>query len=325
MVPLLQGMGHEIVGLDSDLYRDCTYYPAIPDIPVMLKDVRDVERKDLKGFDAVIHLAALSNDPLGSYKPGITEEINHVASTRLASLAKEAGVSRLIFSSTCSVYGASNDSLLTETSELRPVTPYARSKLLAERDITKLADGSFTPVFMRSATAYGVSPRLRFDLVLNNLVAWAFTTGKVLLKSDGTSWRPVVHIRDISRAFATVLDADRDQVHAEFFNVGGENYQIRDLAQIAMQTVPDSTVEFAPDASPDKRCYRVRCEKLPERLPGYRPEWTAKSGARELYEAYQKHGLTLNEFEGPKYKRIDHLKLLLENGMIDSTYRRRAV
>jgi nucleoside-diphosphate-sugar epimerase len=325
MVPILQEMGHEVIGLDSDLYRECTYYQGIQDIPLIFKDIRDVEVRDLADLDAIIHLAALSNDPLGNFNPSITEEINHRASVRLARLSKESGVSRFLFSSTCSVYGASDDTILTEESATRPVTPYASSKLLAERDIARLADDSFTPVFLRSATAYGVSPRLRFDLVLNNLVAWAFTTGKVMLKSDGTSWRPVVHIRDISKSFAQVLVADGESVHGEVFNVGGENYQIRDLALIAKEVVPGSEVEFAPDASTDKRCYRVRCKKLAETLPGFSTEWTARKGAEELHGAYREHGLTLREFEGPRFKRIDHLRMLMDRGTLDQSFRRSEV
>src|SRR5437867_2174650 len=234
MVPILMNEGHEVVGLDSDLYERCTFGELEQTIETLRKDIRDVEAADLQGFDAVIHLAALSNDPLGDLNPQLTFEINHTASVRLAALAKSAGVTRFIFSSSCSNYGAAGDGLVNESSPLNPVRPYGRSKVKVEQDVTKLADADFSPSFLRSATAYGVSPRHRFDIVLNNLVAWAFTSGKVLLKSDGTPWRPIVHIEDISRAFLAVLSAPAAVVGAQAFNVGrdDQNYRIRDLAEI---------------------------------------------------------------------------------------------
>lgn len=323
LVPLLQERGHEVVGLDSDLYRRCTFGDGLPDCPTIVKDVRDVSLEDLEGVEAVIHLAALSNDPLGNLDPELTYEINHRASVRLARLAKEAGVERFLFSSSCSIYGASGEEFVDETGEFRPVTPYGHSKALVERDVSQLADDRFTPVFLRNATVYGVSPRLRFDLVLNNLVAWAFTTGKVHLKSDGTPWRPIVHVRDVALAFACLLEAPREKVHNQAFNVGRteENYRIRDLAQIVRETVEGSSVEFSPGAGPDKRCYRVNCDKLPRVVPEFKPQWTARMGAVELLRAYQEHGLKLEEFEGPKYKRIAHVKMLLAEGLLDSKLR----
>lgn len=319
--PLLRAAGHEVVGLDSDLYRSCTFGPDIPDIPFVNKDIRQVELADVAGYDAICHLAALSNDPLGDLDPELTYEINYRASVRLAELAKQAGVARFIFSSSCSTYGAGGDGMLDEHSEFHPVTPYGKSKVLVEKDVTELASDTFSPVFLRNATAYGVSPRLRFDLVLNNLTAWAYTTGKILMKSDGSPWRPIVHIRDISQAFLTVMEAPREVVHNEAFNVGvtTDNLQIRDIATIVGQVVPQCHVEFAQGASSDTRNYRVNCEKLPRTLSRFKPQWNVRKGAAELYSAYQQHGITLGDFEGVRYQRVAHIKHLLETGQLDGT------
>jgi nucleoside-diphosphate-sugar epimerase len=323
LAPMLIEAGHQVYGLDSDIFSRCTFGDKPFTVPETIKDVRDVQLSDLEGFDAVMHLAGLSNDPLGDLNPGLTYEINHKASVRLAELSKKAGVKRFIFSSSCSNYGAGGNDILNEESELNPVTPYGESKVLVERDVSMLADSSFTPVYLRNATAYGVSPRLRFDLVLNNLVAWAFTTGKVHLKSDGTPWRPLVHIEDISRAFVAVLTAPAELVHNKPFNVGvpNENFRIREIAEIVKETVPGSELSFADGASPDKRNYRVDCTRLPELVPGYQPQWTVRKGAEELYRAYQSIGLTLEDFEGQRYKRIDHVKLLIEQGILDTSLR----
>jgi nucleoside-diphosphate-sugar epimerase len=282
-----------------------------------------VQPEDLAGIDAVIHLAGLSNDPLGDLNPQLTYEINHTATVKLAMMAKELGIRRFLFSSSCSNYGSAGDQMVDEESELRPVTPYGRSKVLAERDVGYLADDDFSPTFFRSATAYGLSPRLRFDLVLNNLVAWAFTTGRVLLKSDGSPWRPVVHIEDISQAFSAALAAPRDLIHNQAFNVGlaDENFQIRELAQMVVETVPGSQVSYAHAAGPDKRCYRVDCSKLVNTLPAYKPRWRARSGAKQLYQAYRRTGVSLGDFEGPRFKRIDHIKFLLDRGRLDPDLR----
>lgn len=323
MVPMLLSEGHEVVGLDSDLYRACTFGDGLVGVPTIRKDIRDVEIDDLEGFDAVCHLAGLSNDPLGDFNPELTYEINHKASVRLAEMAKKAGVRRYIFSSSCSCYGAAGDDMLTEEASFNPVTPYGKSKVWTERDVSPMADDNFSPVFLRNATAYGVSPRLRFDLVLNNLAAWAFTTGKVLMKSDGSPWRPIVHIRDIALAFIAVLAAPRELIHNRAFNVGltSDNLQIRDIAEIVGRVIPDCEVRFAEGASPDKRNYRVNCNKLPETLPSFRPKWNARLGAQELYEAYRKYGITLEDFEGPRYQRIGHIHKLLDNGILDSDLR----
>jgi nucleoside-diphosphate-sugar epimerase len=327
MMPMLTERGHEVVGLDSDLYLGCDFAP-LPDGPSgIARDIRDVEMQDLMGFEAVIHLAGLSNDPLGNLNPELTYEINYRASVRLAHLAKRAGVRRFLFSSSCSTYGAAGDKILDESAVFNPVTPYGRSKVLVEKEVSCLADETFSPTFLRNATAYGVSPRLRFDLVLNNLVAWAMSTGRIYLKSDGTPWRPIVHIEDIARAFIAALEAPCEVVHNQAFNVGrsDENYRIRDIAEIVKDTVPGCEIEYAPDAGPDKRCYRVDFSKINRFLPAYQPVWTAREGARQLYQAYSGFDLRLEDFEGPRFKRIDHIQQLLASGRLDATLRWTAV
>ena len=323
LAPMLMAEGHEVVGLDSDLYQRCAFGKNIPQIAEIRKDIRDIVPADLESFDAVIHLAALSNDPLGNLNPDITYEINHKAAVHLAKLAKQVGVPRYLFSSSCSIYGAAGDKALTEEADFNPVTPYGHSKVLVEHDVSTLADGSFSPTFLRNATAYGVSPRHRFDIVLNNLVAWAVTTGLVHLKSDGSPWRPIVHVQDICRAFIAALHAPREVIHNQAFNVGvnEENYRIRDLAEIVKETVPGGRIEYAKDAEPDKRTYRVDFSKIRTLLPGFKPQWNARQGAQELYEAYLKYGVKLEEFEGARYKRIDHITQLLKEGCLDESLR----
>jgi len=323
LVPMLQRAGHEVMGLDSDLFRACTFTGTVPELQSIEKDVRDVIGDDLPSCDAVIHLAGLSNDPLGDYQPDLTEAINYRASVAIARLAKQAGVARFLFASSCSNYGSAGNDFIAENGQFNPVTPYGVSKVKVEGDLAQLADDNFSPTYLRASTAYGVSPRLRFDLVLNNLTAWAFTTGQVYLKSDGSPWRPIVHVEDICRAYLAALQADRELVHNVGFNVGTttENYQIRELAEIVQEVVPNCKIEFAPDAGPDKRCYRVNCDFIATTLHEFKPQWTARRGVEELYAAYQKIGLTLEEFEGPKFKRIDHVKQLIDRGMLDTELR----
>lgn len=319
LVPILQRAGHDVVGLDNYLFEACGFGPELPPIPSLRKDIRDVELADLEGFDAILHLAGISNDPLGDLNPECTFNINHRASVRLAKLAKQAGVPRFLFSSSCSNYGSAGEALIDENAPFNPVTPYGVSKVLVEKEVSQLAGSSFSPTFLRNATAYGVSSRLRADLVLNNLMGWAFTTGRVFLKSDGTPWRPIVHIEDISQAFLAVLEAPRELIHNQAFNVGRteQNYQIRDLAEIVRETVPGCTVEFAQGAGPDKRCYRVDCSKIARTLPAFKPQWDARRGAQELYQAYQAFGLTLDDLEGVRYMRIRQVRKLQQEGLLD--------
>src|SRR5262245_30196031 len=327
LVPMLLKRGHEVVGFDSDLYQRCTFGPAagISKVPELRKDIRDAEAADLRGLDAVMHLAGLSNDPLGDMNPQLTFDINHKASVRLAELAREMGVRRYLFSSSCSNYGAAGDGLVDEQASLNPVTAYGESKVLVERDVSQLADKRFTPVFLRNATAYGVSPRLRFDLVLNNLVAWAHCTGKVMMKSDGMPLRPIVHIEDISRAFIAMLEAPADRVHNQAFNVGStaENYRVRDIALLVKETVPGSEATFAEGASPDTRNYRASCDKFARVFPDSQPQWTARKGCRQVHEALARHGVTLQDFEGPRYKRIAHIQQLIAEGVLGPDLRPR--
>jgi nucleoside-diphosphate-sugar epimerase len=323
LVPMLVKKGHEIIGLDTDYYRRCTFGGDVPDIKTIQKDIRDVEQHDVEGFDAIIHLAGLSNDPLGDYRPQLTEDINEKASVRLAQIAKRVGVKRFLFASSCSNYGAAGDNFLTEEAPFNPVTPYGWSKVKVEQALGTMADKYFSPTYIRASTAYGVSPRLRFDLVTNNLTAWAYTTGRVYLKSDGSPWRPIVHVEDISRAYIAALHAPRERIHNEAFNIGTtcENYQIREIAEMVKEVVPNCKIEFAPQAGPDKRNYRVDCNKLARVLHDFKPQWTARRGIEQLYAAYKESGLILKEFEGPKYMRIAHIKNLIAEGHLDHNLR----
>jgi nucleoside-diphosphate-sugar epimerase len=323
MTGVLTDAGHDVTGLDSDLYEGLDFGPQPPSIPQLLKDIRDVEVSELRGFDAVVHLAALSNDPLGCLDESCTYDINHTGSVHLARVAKAAGVSRYLFASSCSLYGAAGDDMLDEAAAFNPITAYGRSKVLVEADVAELADQTFSPTYLRNATAYGVSPRLRADIVVNNLVGVAFTTGEVLIQSDGTPWRPLVHIRDICKTFLAVLEAPREAVHNQAFNVGSstENYQIRDVASIVQDVVKGCTVKYMEGGGPDPRCYRVNCDKIGRHLPGFHTEWTVRRGVEELYQAYVRHGLTRERFDG--FTRLKRIQTWLAEGRLDGSLRRR--
>lgn len=324
MLPVLQAAGHDVVGLDTFYFQDCTLRDGDERTAVLHKDIRDLGSSDLEGFDAVVHLAALCNDPLGDLHAEWTYDINHRASVNLARLAREAGVKRYLYASSCSMYGAAgDDDLLSEDAPLRPLTAYAVSKVRTEEDVAKLADGSFSPVFMRNATAYGVSPRLRADVVLNNLVCWAHTTGRIRILSDGTPWRPIVHVQDISRAFVAALAAPREAIHNQAFNVGanGENYQVREIAEIVRATVAGCTVEYAEGAGPDPRSYRVDFSKLMRTFPDFRPQWNASFGAKDLYDALQDAEVTLADFQGRRFIRLTQIRHLLDQGRLDRDLR----
>ena len=317
--------GHDVTGLDSGLYAGCDFGPpAEAGVPELRLDVRDASPEQLQGFDAVVHLAAISNDPLGSLAPEVTYEINRDAAVSLARAARVAGVGRFLFSSSCSLYGSAGESLVDENAEWRPVTPYGWSKVHAEQELAALADAGFSPVFLRSGTAYGLSPRLRGDLVVNNLVGYAVATGEVLLKSDGSPWRPLVHVEDIARAFLAALEAPRDAVHGEAFNVGAteENYRIRDVARLVEEVVEGSRVGFAAGASADVRDYRVSCEKIRASLPSFRPRWTVRDGIRELHEAFVREGMTVERLEGEGLQRLGRVLALQRAGLLDERLRR---
>ena len=324
MVSVLSKAGHEVVGLDTGFFNGCDFRGAPDEIPELVVDLRDVTAEQLKGFDAVAHLGALSNDPLGNINPDLTYDINLHASVRLARAAKAAGVRRFLFSSSCSLYGAGGEGFLDESAAFNPQTPYGESKIRVEQELTSLADSSFSPVYLRNATAYGVSRRLRADIVVNNLVGHAITTGKVLLQSDGSPWRPLVHLRDIIQAFECCLVAPIDAIHDQAFNVGktSENFRIRDVANAVAEVVPNCEVAFAAGASADNRDYRVDFSKIETKLPGFEAQWTLRAGIEELYQAYKADGMTREVWQGPRYYRLPTIRGLISHGVLDDNLRR---
>ena len=326
LAPFLQARGHDIVGLDTGYYRDGWLFSdrkLVPGFPRTInRDIRDIQPKDVRGIDAVVHLAELSNDPLGENVPELTFQINHQASLRLAELAKAAGVKRFVYTSSCSVYGVANGAEpMTELSPTHPQTAYATCKTLVERDVAALASPTFSPTFLRNATAYGASPRMRFDIVLNNLCGIAATTGKITMTSDGTPWRPLVHVLDICDAIACALEAPQDAIHAQIFNVGhdADNYQVREIAQIVADVYPGCELTFG-RAGGDNRSYRVSFEKIHDQLPGFKCSWDARQGARQLHDVYQRIGLDLATFEARPFTRLKQLKYLIASGQIDERF-----
>ena len=322
MTEFLQHHNYKVVGLDCKYYEGCEFYP-LKTYPFrqIVKDIRDVNENDLEGITAVIHLAALSNDPLGEINPSLTHEINYGATVKLANIAKKLKIPRFVFASSCSLYGiAPDDSALTENGKLNPITAYAKAKVKAEKEISKIADDNFHPVFMRNATVYGVSPSMRLDLVVNNLVAWAYLTGKIAIMSDGTPWRPIIHVEDFCRAFLAVLEAPIEKIHSQAFNVGinSENFQVKDIAKQVEKIVPNSHVEILNKTGPDERTYRVDFSKIENTLSTFKPRWNLRKGIEELYQAYEKFGLTQKDFQSPRYFRVRWIKYLLESKKLDN-------
>jgi nucleoside-diphosphate-sugar epimerase len=325
LVPFLRAAGHEVDGLDVGLYEGCDLGPALPDAGVRATlDMRNAEAADLAGYDAVLCLAALSNDPLGDLNPAATYSVNLDGTLQLARAAKQAGIERFLFSSSCSLYGAAGSGAVAEDAELAPVTPYGESKVAAERELSLLADDNFSPAYLRNATAYGASTRLRLDIVVNNLTAIALTTGQVRLESDGTPWRPLVHIEDISRAFLAMLAAPRELVHDQAFNVGRaqDNVQVRDIAEMVCGAVTGSTVSVADGAGPDLRNYRVDFAKLEATFPDLRLRWSVREGIEELVRSYTEHGLTYDDFTSSRYVRVRRIRELLAVGVVDGLLHR---
>jgi nucleoside-diphosphate-sugar epimerase len=323
MGPLFKEAGYDVVGLDTGYYRDCNLIEPDRSIPTISKDIRDLTVDDVRGFDAVVHLAALSNDPIGNLDAGWTADINDRGSVRLAELSREAGVRRFLFSSSCIMYGMSVAGVATEESPLDPQTEYARSKVRSERAITELASDSFSPTFLRNGTVYGLSPRMRFDTVFNSLLGAALTSGKVSVFSDGKPWRPVIHVEDVSRAFRAVLEAPLADVHNQAFNTGAErlNYQIIDLARIAVQTVPGAVLEVLSQPDADQRTYKTDFSKFARTFPSFEFRWDPEAGAVQVYDAFKAIGLTADNFTSPRFTRLKWIRHLIDSGRVDADLR----
>jgi len=322
LAPRLVERGCEVVGVDTGFYKEGTLYRSGPIAPMTLvKDLRQIEVSDFKGVDAIVHMAELSNDPAGQLAPKITYEINHLGSIRLAELAKKAGVSRFVYMSSCSVYGVADKDFVDEQSSVNPQTAYAVCKTLVERDVAPMASDNFSPTFMRNATAYGASPRMRFDIVLNNLAGLAWTTKEIRLTSDGTPWRPLVHGLDIARAIIAVLEAPREAVHNQIFNVGdsSHNYRVKEVAEIVAETFPGCRLSFGA-ASADNRSYRVSFEKIRKRLPNFKCEWDARRGARQLYDLFKRIDMTPEVFQHRTFTRLKQLEYLIRTSQIDDHF-----
>jgi nucleoside-diphosphate-sugar epimerase len=323
MGPWFKRAGFDVVGLDTNLFQQCSLVPDKDNIPTVEKDLREVTPRDLEGFDAVVHLAALSNDPIGNLREDWTRDINHTGSVRLAKCAKQAGVKRFVFSSSCIMYGMSEVAEANEDAPLAPQTEYARSKVTAEAALSELADDDFSPVFCRNGTVYGLSPRMRFDTVLNNLMGMAVSAGRVQVFSDGTPWRPVVHVQDVARSFQAILEAPRADIHDQAFNMGADhlNHQISDLARIVTETVPGCALEMVPQPGADQRTYKAGFGKFKRTFPAFQFMWTPRDGARELYEAFTAIGLTAADFKDKRFTRLHWLRHLIDSGQVDGQLR----
>jgi nucleoside-diphosphate-sugar epimerase len=322
LAPELFRHGHEVIGLDTGFYKEGTLYRSGPMAPLtLIKDLRQMESKDFQGVDAVVHMAELSNDPVGQLAPNITYDINHAGSVRLAELARKAGVQRFVYMSSCSVYGVAEGDYVDETSPVNPQTAYAICKTMVERDVRPLASGQFSPTFMRNATAYGASPHMRFDIVLNNLAGLAWTTKEIRMTSDGTPWRPLVHGLDIARAILSVLEAPREAVHNEIFNVGDtkHNYRVKEIAEVVAQTFTGCQLSFGPP-SPDNRSYRVSFEKIHKHLPGFNCAWDARRGAQQLHDLFKRIDMPREVFQHRAFTRLKQIEYLIRTGQIDEHF-----
>jgi len=325
LAPILINRGHEVVGLDTGYYRNGWLYSRLKDTPVQAmsinKDLRNIEKSDLEGFDAVVHLAELSNDPLGQNNPEVTHKVNHQGSVNIAKLCKEVGISRFVYTSSCSVYGAGTTDFLDETSEINPQTAYAECKVKVERDVSELADDSFSPVFLRNGTAYGASPRMRFDIVLNDLSGLAWTEKNIAMLSDGTPWRPLVHVLDICKAIYCSLEAPVDSIHNQVFNVGDSeaNYQVKEIAEIVGSVFPGCDVTFG-DSTGDNRSYRVNFDKITNGLPGFSCDWNARKGAEQLLDVFKQIDMSTEDFRDKPFTRLKQLQFLIDTKQIDSEF-----